>query len=107
MKFTKEEKNLLKSLNSGELDGLVGDDIITSGGSRIWKVIKNGIPTMFKQGPGGKIFNGKENEHFEGILHTLQKWVTDEQKIDFIRKFGWLMNDEKAKIYSAKFKPRK
>lgn len=62
---------------------------------------------MFKQGPGSKFFNGKENEHIEGVLHTLQEWVTDEQKLEFLRKFGWLMKDEAVKAYSAKFKPGK
>lgn len=107
MGFTNEEKNLLKRLASGVLDGFVGEDLTTAGGSTVWKTIKNGIPTMFKQGPGGKFFNGKENERFEGVLHTLQEWVTDKQKLEFLRKFGWLMNDEAVKAYSAKFKPKK
>lgn len=33
---------------------------------------------MFKQCPGSRFFNGKENEHIEGAFHTLQEWVTDE-----------------------------
>lgn len=107
MDFTDEEKKLLKRLASGALDGLVGDDLITTGGSTVWKSIKNGAPVMFKQGPGGRFFNGKENERFEGVLYTLQEWVTDDQKIEFLRKFGWLMKDEAVKIYSAKFKPGK
>ena len=62
---------------------------------------------MFKQGPGGKFFNGKENERCEGALHTLQKWVTDDKKLQFLQKFGCLMKDEDVKAYSAKFKPKK
>lgn len=54
-----------------------------------------------------KLFNGKENECFEGVLHTLQEWVTDEQKLEFLRKFGWLMKDKAVKAYSAKFIPEK
>ncbi len=107
MRFTNEEENLLKRLASGALDGFVGDDLTTTGGSTVWKTIKNGIPTMFKQGPGGKFFNGKENERFDGVVHTLQEWITDEQKLEFLRKFGWLMKDEAIKAYSAKFKPKK
>ena len=49
--MTNEEKNLLEKLASGTLDGIIGDDLITSGGSTVWKAIKNGIPAMFKQGP--------------------------------------------------------
>ena len=107
MGFTSEEKKLLKRLASGELDGFVGDNLTTTRGSTVWKAIKNGVPVMFKQGPGGRFFNGKENERFEGVLHTLQEWVTDEQKLEFLRKFGWLMKDEAVKAYSAKFKPKK
>lgn len=107
MGFTSEEKKLLKRLASGELDGFVGDNLTTTRGSTVWKAIKNGVPAMFKQGPGGKLFNGKENERFEGVLHTLQEWATDEQKLEFLRKFGWLMKDKAVKAYSAKFKPKK
>ena len=50
--MTNEEKTLLKRLASGVLDGCVGDSIETSGGSTVWKAIKNGIPRQFKKGPG-------------------------------------------------------
>lgn len=105
MKFTNEEKQLLQKLNSGLLDGFVGNDLITSGGSTVWKAIKNGIPAMFKQGPTKRFFNGKENEKIEGVLRTLQEWITDDQKLQFLRKFGWLMKDSAVRIYSGKFKP--
>lgn len=107
MAMTNEEKELLKKMASGALDGIVGDDLTTSGGSTVWKAIKNGVPVMFKQGPGGKFFNGKENERFDGILHILQEWITDEQKLEFLRKYGWLMKDNAVRIYSAKFKPKR
>lgn len=105
--MTNEEKKLLQKMASGALDGIVGDNITISGGSTVWKSIKNGLPAMFKQGPGGKFFNGKENECYEGVLHTLQKWATDDEKLQFLRKFGWLMQDTDVKAYSAKFKPKK
>lgn len=62
MNQTSEEKNLLAKLLSGVLDGFVGNNIVTSGGSTVWAMIKNGVPVRYKQGPGGRIFNGKENE---------------------------------------------
>ena len=46
--MTDEERNLLKRMTSGALDGYVGDNLTTSGGSTVWKVIKNGVPAMFK-----------------------------------------------------------
>ena len=104
--MTKEEKGLLDKLASGALDGFVGDDLIT-GKSTVWKAIKNGVPAMVKQGPSKRVLNGKENERIDGVLHTLQEWVTDEEKLEFLKKFGWLMKDTAVRAYSAKFKPKK
>jgi len=104
---TKEEKNLLEKLKSGAFDGRVGNDLTTSGGSRVWTVIENGEPTRYKQGPGGKFFKGKENERNDGVLHTQEKFSTDDEKIGFLKKLGWLINDDDAQKYSAKFKPKK
>ena len=105
--MTNEEKRLLSKLSKGLLDGVVGDDLLTDGGSAVWMSIKNGIPKQFKQGPSKKFFNGKENEIVGGVLHTLKEWVTDEDKLQFLRKFGWLMKDNDVLAYSAKFKPKK
>lgn len=107
MKRTREENKLLKKLAEGLLDGIVGDDLTTSGGSSVWTRIKNGTPARLKQGPTRKFFNGKENEKIPGVLHVLEEWNTEDEKIEFLRKFGWLMDDDDAKKYSAKFKPKK
>ena len=105
--MTKEEKELLKRLATGALDGFVGNDLTTSDGSTVWKAIKNSIPTIFKQGPSKRFFNGKENERIEGVLHILEEWSSDERKLEFLQKFGWLMNDKAVREYSAKLKPKK
>lgn len=105
MSFTNEEKGLLEKLGSGALDGQVGDDFFTNGGSIVWTTIKNGLPQRFKQGPNTRFFNGKENEVIAGVLHTLQSWTTDEEKLQFLQKFGYLMKDAAVRAYSAKFKP--
>ena len=99
---TNEEKELLRKLADGSLDGLVGSPLITSGGSTIWSIIENGIPTRYKRGPGGKIFNGRENEKFAGTLHTLKKCVTDDEKLAFMQEVGSLMKESLARTYSAK-----
>ena len=57
--MTSEERELLKRMDAGELDGMVGNMFQTDGGSTVWTTIKDGIPTRFKQGPGGKFFNGR------------------------------------------------
>ena len=100
-----EEIGLLKKLLSEELDGPVGTNYYTSGGSTIWMEIKNGNPVRYKQGPGGKFFDGKENIKFEGKRTVLEKWETDDEKLAFLQKYGWLMEDKEVKSYSAKFKP--
>ena len=103
--ITKEEINLLNKLKSGILDGIVGDVFNTNGGSSRWMEIQDGNPVRYKQGPGGKYFDGKETVKFEGKKTTLEKWVTDDEKLVFLQKFGWLMEDKDVQSYSAKFKP--
>ena len=105
--MSNEERILLSRLSLGEFDGQVGNDYINEGGSIIWTFIEDGIPERFKLGPTQKHFDGKENERRAGAFHILKKWETDEEKIDFLRKFGWLMEDEDVRAYSAKFKPEK
>ena len=104
---TKEENEILKMCREGLLDGLVGKDLITDGGSRVWSQIKEGIPRRYKQGPGGKYFNNKENIRFDGVLHVLEEWSSDDEKLKFFQDFGWLMDNPIVKKYSAKFKPKK
>lgn len=107
MSRTNEEKILLAKLLSGALDGRVGRDLVTSGGSRIWHSIKDGKIVQYKQGPGGKFFDGKENVRYPGVLHVLREWITEDDKLAFFQKFGHLMDDADVKAYSAKFKPKK
>ena len=103
---THEKKCLLEKLSSGGLDGMVGD-LWYSGKSTCWREIENGIPAEYRQGPGGKFFDNRENEHYAGVRHLIKKWVTDEERLEFLRKYGWLMNDEGVVAYSAKYKPHK
>lgn len=107
MARSKEESGLLSKLLSGLLDGQVGDDLETTGGSTVWTEIKDGTPTRYKQGPGGKFFDGKENVRYDGKLTKLEEWKTDDEKLGFLQKFGWLMDDPDAKEYSKKYKPKK
>lgn len=99
-----EEDSLLQKLASGELDGLVGSIIFTPGGSSVWTEIEKGNPVRYKQGPGGKYFDGKENIKYEGKKYIQEKWETDNEKLAFLQKYGWLIEDNDVKAYSAKFK---
>lgn len=105
--MTMEEIALLDKMMSGKIDGLVGNVLYTTGGSSVWTEIKDGNPVRYKQGPGGKYFDGKENVRFEGVKHIQEKWETNEEKLVFLQKYGWLIEDDDVKRYSEKFKPEK
>ena len=107
MSISREEKGLLKKLKDGLLDGFVGNEVTTSGGSRVWKEIRGGVPRQLKKGPSTRFFNNRENETIDGVLHVLDEWKSDEERLGFLQKFGWLMKDDDARAYSAKFKPKK
>ena len=106
MTRTSEEKSLLQRLANRELDGPVGDDFVTGSYKKVyhWKYIKNGIPVFVREGESTRFFNGKENERVPG-KRTEQRFESDDQKLDFLQRFGWLIPDEEARAYSAKFKP--
>ena len=108
MRRTAEEKRLLERLASGELDGPVGDDFVTGSYKKVyhWKMIKDGIPVFVRQGESTRFFNGKENEKILG-KRTEQLFETDDEKLDFLQRFGWLMSDRETQAYSAKFKPQR
>lgn len=104
--MTGEEKNLLKKLALGLLDGIVGRVFVYGGYSKVYcgKFIKNGIPCSYREGEGSKFFNGKENERIPG-KREVETYDTDDAKLSFLQRYGWLIDDDDAKKYSAKFKP--
>lgn len=106
MKKTTEEKRLLSKLASGLLDGMVGDEKVYRGYKNIYcgKYIKNGEPVSYRQSESERFFNGRENETIEGKREEAH-YKTDEMKLDFLQRYGWLMKDDEVKAYSAKFKP--
>lgn len=106
MKFTAEERSLLKKLSIGALDGLVGDFFESSSGKLHKKIIKNGNPMIINESKSSRFFNGKENETIPGKI-TTEFFDTDEKKLMFLRKYGWLMNDSEVRAYSAKYKPQR
>lgn len=106
MNRTSEENHLLKRLENGEFNGPVGNDFVTGSYKKLyhWKIIKDGVPTFIREGESTRFFNGKENETIPG-KRTEQRFETDEQKLDFLQRFGWLISDREVQEYSAKFKP--
>lgn len=108
MRKTNEEKKLLAKLAGGLLDGRVGDEKVYSGYKNVYcgKYIKDGEPVSYREGESSRLFNGKENERILG-KRTENHYDTDERKLEFLQRYGWLTDDEDAKSYSAKFKPKK
>lgn len=106
--MTTEERLLLSKLASGELDGMVGDEREYRGYSKVYcgKYIRGGIPTMYRQGESKRFFNGRENERIPGKREE-EHFETPERQLQFLQRYGWLMNDPDVRAYSAKFKPTK
>lgn len=103
-----EEKSLLAKLASGILDGLVGDERVYGIHKHVYcgKYIKDGEPVSYRQGESERFFNGKENERIPG-KRIEEHYDTDDRKLEFLQRYGWLMNNDEVKAYSAKFKPVK
>ena len=108
MRKTREEKTILDKLATGVLDGPVGREKIYSGYKNVYcgKYIKNGEPVSYRQGESERIFDGKENHRIPGKLEE-EHYDTDEKKLVFLQRYGWLMEDEDIKAYSKKYKPKK
>ena len=102
------EKIVLEKLNKGLLDGLVGDDFVTGDYAKVTfrKIIKDGIPQILRFGADSKYFDNKENIRVHG-KESVQLLETIAEKREFLKKFGWLINDQDAKAYSALYKPKK
>lgn len=108
MSMTSEDLNLLAKLASGVLDGMVGDEREYRGYKSVYcgKYIKDGVPVSYRQGESERFFNGRENERIPGKREE-DHYDTDDRKLEFLQRYGWLMDDEEVRAYSAKFKPKK
>lgn len=102
------EKTILEKLNKGLLDGIVGNDFVTGDYAKVTfrKIIKDGIPQILRFGADSKFFDNKENIRVPG-KKSVQLLETVPEILDFLKKYGWLMNDPDVKAYSALFKPKK
>ena len=108
MRRTEEEKNLLAKLVSGVLDGMVVDEREYRGYRSVFcgKYIKDGKPVSCRQGDSTRFFNGKENERIPGKRED-EHYDTDDRKLEFLQRYGWLTDDDDVRAYSAKYKPKK
>lgn len=108
MSYTDEEKNLLLKLASGLLDGMVGNIKTYHGYKDVCcgKYIKNGEPVSYREGESSRFFNGKENERIPGKREECH-YNNDNLKLEFLQRYGWLIDDDEVRKYSAKFKRKK
>ncbi len=108
MKFAELEKVILEKLDNGLLDGVVGKDSPMGDYATVIfrKVIKNGIPQIVRFGADKKYFDGKETIKVAG-KQTVQLIEKTADKLKFLQKYGFLMDDPDVKKYSAFFKPKK
>ena len=68
--------------------------------------MRNGIPVSYRQGQSERFFDGKENERIPG-KRVEEIYDSDDKKLTFLQKYGWLMDDVVVKDYSAKYKPKR
>ena len=90
-----QEKELLKRLKEGLMDGPIGegseDFYLTS-----QALIKDGRPMLVKY--------LTEKGPVEEAMIIEKEFVTDEGKLWFLRSHGWVMEDVHAQLYSRMFK---
>lgn len=102
------EKIIIEKLNKGLLDGIIGNDFVTGDYSKVTtrKIIKDGIPQILRFGASSRFFDNKENIRVAGKT-SVKLLETITEKLDFLKKYGWLINDPDVKTYSTLFKPNK
>ena len=105
MSRTAEEKRLLAKLASGELDELVGKETPCAKykGTYHGQFIKDGEPVSYIQSEWPRFNNGRENMLIPS-KRVEECFITDEEKLSFLQKYGWIMGDEDVRKYSSKFK---
>ena len=108
MSRTTEEQHLLDKLAAGVLDGVVGDERKFREYKSILCgiYIKDGVPVTYRESEPKHAFNGKGHERISESRKE-EHYDTDDRKLEFLQRYGWLIQDTDAKTYSAKFKPKK
>lgn len=61
---------------------------------------------LIDEGEATRFFNGKENERIPGKRNE-ERYDTDDRKLEFLQRYGWLIDDPEVRAYSAKFKSKK
>ena len=106
MNIEQLEAILIKKLDSGLLDGIVGSDFVTGDHAKVTfrKIIEDGVPKILRFGADHKYFDNKENVQVAGKV-AVQAFKTVAEKLAFLQKYGWLIEGSDIKAYSKLFKP--
>lgn len=107
MNCSPEEQKLLDMLAGGVLDGSVGDvrEYHCYHSVRCRMVIRNGVPIICRQNERNGTFCSKAGISYPDGYQE-DAFDTAERKLEFLQRFGWLIDDEAVKAYSAKYKSR-
>ena len=102
---TEEEIWLLKKLSDGALNGMVGDERIFREYKNVYcgKYIIDGVPVLYKQNEPLKMLTLKKKDFIIAIREE-EYFDSDEKKLEFLKKYGWLIDDDDVKKYSASHK---
>lgn len=99
-RYSETERRLLARLDAGDFDGPLDYYWESRYGSTFTYEIVNGIPIEYKQGKSTRFFDGKETETISKDAHIRRKYLTDDDKLEFLQRFGRDMADEEAFDYS-------
>ena len=108
MNFSKLEIKLLNKLNNGLLNGVIGRDYKSRSEKYIIyrNVIEDGTPKSIRLKTDVAFFDSVDNV-FVSSVESIISFETDDEKLTFIQKYGWLMDDPDAQFYSSYIKPKK
>lgn len=104
MSISREEEKLLKKLASGALDGGVGDERVYRSYRNVFcgMYILHGEPVSYRQWDPDPL---SVQEEWNAHGHREEDvYDTDDLKLEFLQKYGWLIDDADVREYSAKFK---
>ncbi len=106
MNFTELERSILTKLDKGMLDGVVGSDYRSKKNKDVIyrNIIENGVPKAIQLKPKDEFFDGRDKVIISDA-ETVVIFETDDEKLTFMQKYGWLMDDPDARFYSSFFKP--
>ena len=97
--MNKFEKRLLYKLANGKFNGQVGTEIVLHKKIRYGTRIENGEPVLYQSAESMICLNDIAVKHSCCTERELT-FDSDEDKLRFLQRYGWLIQDDDAKAYS-------